>query len=152
MHRALLALLVGGCVLAACGDDDGEAAGSADVVVADAWARSTSAAQSTGAIYFEIESAVDDTLVSASVPASIADRAELHEHVMNDDGSMVMRELGGGLVLQGGERVAFEPGGMHVMLVDLAAPLEVGQTFELTLDFARSEPIVVPITVFETEP
>jgi copper(I)-binding protein len=153
VRRALLALLVGAWALTGCGDDDDPADGdAADVVVSDAWARSTAAAQTTGAVYFDVESSADDTLVSASVPASIAAAAELHEHVMNDDGSMVMRELDDGLVLEAGEPAAFEPGGLHVMLVDLAAPLEVGQSFELTLDFANADPVVVPVTVYETEP
>ena len=122
------------------------------MIVSDAWARSTSAAQTTGAVYFEVESSADDTLLTASVPASIAAGAGLHEQVTNDDGSMVMRELGDGLVLEAGESTSFEPGGLHVMLVELAAPLEVGQTFDLTLDFADADPIVVPVTVYETEP
>ena len=29
---------------------------------------------------------------------------------------------------------------------------EVGQTFDLTLEFAESDPVVVPVTVYETEP
>jgi copper(I)-binding protein len=152
VRRGLVALVVGAWASTACGGGDEAGAGHADVTVTDAWARSTSAAESNGAVYFVIESDADATLVSASVPSSIAERAELHEHVMNDDGSMVMRELDDGLALEGGEPASFEPGGLHVMLIDLAAPLDVGETFDLTLELGDADPVVVPVTVYETEP
>ena len=38
----------------------------------------------------------------------------------------------------GGRSGEFEPGGLHVMLVDLAGPLESGSSFELTLTFATA--------------
>ena len=152
MRRALLALLVGAWALTGCGDDDEAGAGNSQVTVTEAWARSTAAAQTTGAVYFSVESDSDDTLVSASVPASIAARAELHEQLANDDGSMVMRSLTDGLPLTAGQPAVFEPGGLHVMLVDLAAPLAIGERFDLTLDFDAADPVIVPITVYETEP
>jgi copper(I)-binding protein len=153
VRPTLLALLVAAWALTGCGGDDGEAgAGSSPVTVSDAWARSTTSAQTTSAVYFSVESDSDDTLVRASVPASIAARAELHEHAANDDGSMVMRALTDGLPLTAGQPAVFEPGGLHVMLVDLAAPLAIGETFELTLDFEVADTMIVPITVYETEP
>jgi copper(I)-binding protein len=153
VRRALLALLAGVWALIGCGGDDDEpGAGNAPVTVTDAWARSTSAAQTTGAVYFSVESDSDDTLVSASVPSSIAARAELHEQVANDDGSMVMRALTDGLALTAGQPAVFEPGGLHVMLVDLAAPLVIGATFDLTLGFDHADAVSVPVTVYETEP
>jgi len=153
VRRAVLALLAGVWALTGCGGGDDEpGAGNAQVTVTDAWARSTSAAQTTGAVYFSVESDSDDTLVSASVPSSIAARAELHEQTANDDGSMVMRALTDGLALTAGQPAVFEPGGLHVMLVDLAAPLVIGATFDLTLGFDHADAVSVPVTVYETEP
>ena len=41
----------------------------------------------------------------------------------------------------------FEPGGYHVMLIDLVKPLEVGQTVPVTLTFAKAGTIEVTATV-----
>lgn len=70
---ALLAL-----VLAACGGGDG-------VTVDDAWARTSAAGQTNGAVYFDLTVDADDMLLGASVPADVAVRAEIHEVVPADD-------------------------------------------------------------------
>ncbi len=44
-----------------------------------------------------------------------------------DGGVMKMRPVEGGLEIKPGETVTFKPGGYHVMLVDLKAPLQAGQ-------------------------
>ena len=46
-----------------------------------------------------------------------------------------------------GGSVAFEPGGLHVMLLDLPDPLEIGETFDLTLTTADGVEIIVPVEV-----
>ena len=63
-----------------------------------------------------------------------------------------MRELSDGLALSGGETVSFEPGGYHVMLPELTGPLEVGDEFELTLEFANAGAVTVTVEVAETAP
>jgi copper(I)-binding protein len=68
------------------------------------------------------------------------------------DGAMVMRELADGLTLEGGETVSFEPGGYHVMLLDLAAPLAVGDEIELTLDFAEAGATTLTVEVAASAP
>lgn len=67
-------------------------------------------------------------------------------------GAMVMRELADGLALTGGETVSFEPGGHHVMLLDLAAPLSVGDEIELRLQFAEAGETSVTVEVAESAP
>ena len=54
--------------------------------------------------------------------------------------------------LPAGEAVVFEPGGLHVMLVDLAGPLESGSSFELTLTFAIAAPKTVTVDVRDEAP
>ena len=68
---------------------------------------------------------------------------------MTDDtmaGSMTMQEVDS-IAIPAGEKVALEPGGYHVMLMELAKPLEVGSTFELTLTFAKAGDITVEVEV-----
>jgi len=51
-----------------------------------------------------------------------------------------------------GEAVVFEPGGNHVMLEGLAASLERGDRFALTLDLATGEDVVVDVVVADNPP
>jgi copper(I)-binding protein len=176
MQRGLTLLSLAALALAACGSGDD------DVTIENAWARTTAAGQTTGAIYFDLTVAEDDTLVGASVPASVAADAQVHEVVMADmsgddmsgdemsgdmsgdemsgdemsgddmSGAMTMRELTDGLPLTGGETVAFEPGGYHIMLIDVAQPLEVGDEIELTLDFANADDQTITVEVAESAP
>ena len=183
MKRIGPLLLTAAVALSACGSGDD------DVTVADAWARASAPSQTTGAIYFDLTVADDDTLVGASVPSSVATRAEIHEVVMVDDsmddmseemsgddigddemddmemsegsddmsstdmsGQMRMQEVPDGLALTGGETVSFEPGSYHVMLPELVEPLEIGDEFELTLDFAEADDVTITIQVAETAP
>lgn len=66
-------------------------------------------------------------------------------------GMMMMREVDG-VALPAGERVVFEPGGYHLMLIGLAAPLEVGTTFDIELEFATAAPMTVTFEVRDDAP
>jgi copper(I)-binding protein len=100
--------------------------------VEGAWVRSNP--NLMGAAYMVITSPVADELIAASVDPTIAGTIEVHEVVM--DGKMMrMREVDG-IPLPAGEVVALEPGGYHLMLLDMPAMLAPGTTVELTLTFA----------------
>jgi periplasmic copper chaperone A len=167
MKRALMMVGVAALALTACGSSDGSApapgAAVGVVAVSGAWARTSAAGQSQGAVYFEISAAAVDTLLGVSVPASVAGTAEIHEVVAvdapvdtmaGDTGEMVMtmRQVEGGLALPAGDTVTFGPGGFHVMLFDLVEPLAAGATFDLTLQFAHADPVTVPVVVADTAP
>ena len=154
-------------ILASCG-------GSDPVTVSDAWARSSPSGVTMGAAYFDITSVDDDSLVAVSVSSDVAARAEIHEvvkamdmgddemhdhdmgddemhdHDMGDDGmhdgAMSMQEMDA-LELPAGTLVQLVPGGYHIMLIDLAKPLVVGETFDLTLDFDEAPDLTVTVEV-----
>ena len=142
--------LVAAVVLAACGS--GGDSTREPIAISDAWALATGVGQPNGAVYFTITSAADDTLQHVSVPDTVADHTELHEAVTSADGAVGMQQMTSGVPLGAGTAVTFTPGGMHVMLVDLAQPLVVDDTFEITLDFARADPITLPVVVVESAP
>ena len=107
-----------------------------------------------GAAYFDITSADDDSLVAGSVSSDVAARAEIHEVVkamdmgddeMHDD-AMSMQEMDA-LELPAGTLVQLAPGGYHIMMIDLAKPLVVGETFDLTLDFDQAPDLTVTVEV-----
>jgi hypothetical protein len=75
----------------------------------------------------------------------VADRAELHESDMQD-GVMRMRAVEAVEVPAHGQ-AALEPGGLHVMLIGLKAPLEEGGSFALTLVFENAGEVEVVTTI-----
>jgi copper(I)-binding protein len=150
-----LLVIVACAAVTACGGGGGGGGGSAasdGVEVGSAWARASVPGQTVGAVYFEIESASTDTLLAASVPASVAGDVELHRSAVDDDQLGAMGEVEGGLVLAAGDTVSFEPGGLHVMLVDLVAPLVPGASLPLTLEFAKAAPLMLDVPIAETPP
>lgn len=136
MRTTLLAVAVLALVAGACGGSDG-------IGVAGPWARTSPAMANAGAVYMTLTSAEGDALVGATVDPSIAAEAQIHETVMmgsGDDamaGAMKMQPVAR-LDLPAGQPVALEPGGYHIMLIDLASLLELGQKFDVTLQFEKS--------------
>ena len=62
------------------------------------------------------------------------------------DGAMTMQPVDS-IELPAGEEVALEPGGYHIMLLDLVAPLEVGDTFDIVLTFENAGEVTVTAEV-----
>lgn len=179
---AAAGLVAGALLLAGCGSDDTSSSDTtapattapattttvaAELQITDAWARQSPMGTTAGAVYLTITSPIDDALVGASVPTSVAGTTEVHETVAAGEPGMTTTTggdmaattaatsdattttMGGGsdsmtmrpvdsIALPAGEAVALEPGGFHIMLLDLVAPLEVGQRIEVTLTFAEA--------------
>jgi hypothetical protein len=102
----------------------------AQTTVKDAWVRGTVPQQKATGAFFQISSAAGGKLLSASSPA--AGVVEIHEMAM-DGTTMRMRALPNGLDLPAGKAVELKPGGFHVMLLDLKAPLKAGESVDLSL-------------------
>lgn len=170
--------LAAGLFVAACGDDDdAEPAGTesgAGIVVADAWARSSPTLATAGAAYMMITNTGggDDALVSVEVADTVAARAELHEtRAAGADGmgdtATTMSAPGGGassttpmmemvpvdrIDVPAGGAALLEPGGLHIMLLELVEPLEEGDDVELTLSFEVAGEMVVTAVVGDGAP
>ncbi|MGC4813333.1 copper chaperone PCu(A)C [Micromonospora sp. DT228] len=74
----------------------------------------------------------DVTVTSATTTVS---SMELHEMAMKD-GTMVMRQKQGGIVVKAKGTHALEPGGDHLMLMNLTKPVQAGDEVTFTLTFA----------------
>lgn len=129
------------------------AAGAQDATIGSlaidhAWSRATPPAAKTGAGYLTIENkgSADDRLTGAAIDPTLADAAELHSMTM-DNGVMRMRPVEGGVVLPAGQTVALAPGGIHIMLMGLKAPLKEGQTLPLALTFEKAGTAMVDLEV-----
>ena len=101
-----------------------------NVTVTDAWARATVQGQKATGAFMKITAKDNAKLISVSSPA--AGVVEIHEMKMEKD-VMKMSALPNGLDLPAGKAVELKPGGYHVMLMDLKAPLTKDDTVPLTL-------------------
>lgn len=99
------------------------------VQVRDAWAPP---GQHATGVFMTLSAKGDVKLVAVATP--VAGVAEVHQMKMVGD-IMQMRTVPGGLHLPAGQAVVLKPGGSHVMLMDLKAPLLKGGSIALTLFF-----------------
>ncbi|WP_207485878.1 copper chaperone PCu(A)C [Arenibaculum pallidiluteum] len=122
-----------------------ETASAGEVRITRAWARATAPSAPTGAAYVTLVNggSQPDRLVSATSP--VAERVEIHTH-LHEGGVMRMREVEGVDLAPGAEAV-FGPGGLHLMLMGLRQPLRRGESFPLTLTFARGAAATVTVSV-----
>ena len=103
-----------------------------NVTVTDAWARATVQGQKATGAFMKIIAKDNAKLVGVSSP--VAGVAEIHEMKMDKD-VMRMNALPNGLDLPAGKAVELKPGGYHVMLMDLKAPLAKDSTVPVSLTF-----------------
>lgn len=125
-------------------------AGEGDIAIADVWARASPPMAKNGAAYMTLSNTGDAADRLLSVGTDVAERAELHNHVVKD-GVAVMGEMDA-VEIEPGAPVAFRPGGMHVMLISLESPLNAGDSFDMTLSFAEAGEITVEVPVHHSEP
>lgn len=86
-----------------------------------------------------------DRLLRVSTPA--AQRVELHTMSVDAQGVMRMREIDA-IELAPGAKVTMQPGmGMHLMLIGLKQPLKAGDSFPITLEFAKAGKVELKLGV-----
>lgn len=137
----LMILIIIGGVFTAC--TSSSAGGK--LQVQNAWARPGQAG-GTSAVYFVINAGGEaDTLLSASCGA--AEASELHMSKM--DGDKMMMEPQQNVPVPANQTVTFEPGGLHVMLLNLKNDLKAGETLPVTLTFEKAGTIEIKADVKE---
>lgn len=151
--KTKLALAAVALSLAACNQPEqaktpaADAAGpvaAAAVVATGAWCRPSPNGAKAGGCYVTLKAATNDRLTGGSTPA--AGSLQVHEMTI-EDGMMKMGELTQGLPLPADQAVALTPGGNHLMLIGLTAPLVEGSTVPLTLQFASAPAVTVQAEV-----
>jgi len=131
-------LLVAGVSLSlACGTDtlpaDPPVAVKGGLEIYHAYAPA-SPAPDVASLYFTIANAgqLPDTLTAVRTSAGMA---MLHDMVM--EGGLSKMQHVPTIAIAAGDTLRLVPGSYHVMLSQLARPLEVGNTISVTLQFAR---------------
>lgn len=129
MFSRLLPLLVAAVLtLAACGGGDpDEGTQAAGIATANAWVKATDTDMSAAFMVVSNSAEKDATVVG--VATDLTDTAELHE---TRDAKMLPVES---FTVPAGGSLLLEPGGDHVMLMELAKPIEPGAKITFTLEF-----------------
>ena len=104
---------------------------TAPVQVDQAWARASVQGQSGTGAFMTLTAREPLSLVGVATP--VAGVAEVHEMKMEGE-VMKMRAIPA-LELPAGKPVQLKPGGYHLMLMDLKAPLKVDTHVPMTLRF-----------------
>ncbi|WP_415183672.1 copper chaperone PCu(A)C [Phaeovulum sp.] len=110
-------------------------AGDLEIIHAHIPALSPVAKSAAGYMVISNEGKSADRLIGVETPA--AEAASVHETDFGSDGVARMRALDG-LAIDAGDIVTLEPGGMHVMLMGLTAPLKAGDVVPATLVFEHA--------------
>lgn len=121
------------------------AADSSLITAQAVWARATAPNATVGAVFLTLTNQGDkpDKLIAAQTSA--ASRVELHQTKKQDQ---VVTMVHVPEILIGAKGAAtLEPGGMHLMLMDLTQPLMVGSSFEIELRFGHAKPLKVPVQI-----
>jgi protein SCO1/2 len=124
-----LFLLLITAVFSACAPTQTETEAEA-LQVSGAWVRP---ADIMSAAYLQITNHGRSAQQLVGVDTAVAESAEIHETQMDGD-LMKMRPVEA-VQIPAGETVQLKPGGEHIMLVGLTAPLVAGDTIMLTLTF-----------------
>lgn len=116
-----------------------------DITVDAPFARASAGAATVGAVFMNLKNsgATADALVAAESP--VAARAELHTHIR--EGDIIRMRPVQAIDVPAGGAVSLQPGGLHVMLIDLRQPLKQGEVFPLTLTFAETGALTIQVSV-----
>jgi copper(I)-binding protein len=142
MLRHLFTLLAAGALAAAA---HAHPYSVGNLIIGHPWSRPTASGIPTGVAYLSItnKGSQQDTLIGASTPA--AARVEFHRTSL--EAGMARMRPAGAVVVEPNATITAEPGGLHLMLVDLKAPLVAGTSVPLVLQFKSAGLITVQLKV-----
>lgn len=114
------------------------------IKIENAYTRATAPGQQVAGGFLKIENkGAADQLVSASSP--VAGEVQLHEMAMEGN-VMKMRQVKDIPVPANGS-VELKPGGLHIMFMNIKAPLAAGETVPVKLKFAKAGDVEVKMPV-----
>jgi len=128
------------------------AAADGDLAVENAWTRAASASadDDSASIFFSLCNTGQRTVDLIGVRTDIASIETLHRTNLGVTGVARMSAVPE-LRVAPGASVTLEPGGMHVMLIDLEAPLVEGTTLPLRLTFYDGDDLTVEVPILAAD-
>jgi periplasmic copper chaperone A len=122
----------------------------AKLTVQGAYARASHGPNSAIFMTIQNDGSEDATLTGAKVSPDICKSSELHTHIQEGD-VFKMREVKS-LAIPAKSILVLEPGGNHIMLMNLRKPLKDGQSINIKLVFKDTpmQSISVPVRSIST--
>ena len=124
---------------------------NAPVAVEGAWLRPVASAGGNTAAYFVLCNNGDAPVAIVGASSGIASATEIHR-TERDENDVVRMAPAGDVTIAPGDHAIFEPGGLHVMLMGVTAPLEEGASQPLILQLADGDVVELFATVQRTPP
>ncbi|MCG6200258.1 copper chaperone PCu(A)C [Psychromonas antarctica] len=109
------------------------------------FARATPPHAKNGAAFMMIHNAAKNDINLIAASSDIAERVELHNHVMQD-GLMKMRQVKQISIPAGGQQ-KLQPGGYHIMFLHLKQQLKDGESVAIQLHFDNGEILSVTLPI-----
>jgi copper(I)-binding protein len=130
-------------LIAACGARNQQP--EVAITVADAWVRPALVSGNTAA-YMRITNHTDTPITLTSITADFAGIVQIHQTVVENDMAH-MQHLENGMRIGAGETLTLQPGGYHVMLMNVQQALNEGETVSLGLTFDNGETLTIEAEV-----
>jgi copper(I)-binding protein len=144
MRRNILALTIVATSLGLGFSVHAQEAKVGSIKIENAYTRSTVPGQQVAGGFMKIENKGGvDQLISASSP--VAGEVQLHEMAMEGN-VMKMRQVKD-IAVPAGATVELKPGGLHLMFMNIKAPLAAGETVPVKLKFAKAGEVEVKMPV-----
>ena len=113
------------------------AAAASPIRIENPWSRATAPGQVVGGGFMTIVNTGNTADRLVSVTSAAAAEVQIH-HTSMDGGVMRMRQLSDGLEIPAAGRVELKPRGLHLMFMQLKAPLDVVSSFPVQLQFEKA--------------
>ncbi len=125
--------------------------GCSSVYFLDPWARPAVPGAPNSAAYGLLVNLTDTDQLLISASTDVSEVVELHEMIMGEGDVMQMRPVDPGIAVPAGGATLLQPGGLHIMLINLNGELPAGETIDLGLIFDDGEEIALTAPVREPE-
>ena len=146
---AIFAVLFGTVSLTGCAPEATNELPKTGIIIEDAWVRASEYSAEAGGmtgIFAKITNKGDKTITLVGGSTEAAMMVQTHEVV---DG--MMQEKKGGIEIHVGQTVTLQPGGLHIMLMNLTKPIVVGDKIDFTFKFDKADSQTFTLTAKESE-
>jgi copper(I)-binding protein len=114
---------------------DGAATAADAFSVTDPWIKAVTAEEGMTGVFGVLANGSDEEITVVSAAYDAAGMVELHE-VVSEGTDATMREKEGGFPIPAGGSATLEPGGDHIMLMELTEDLQPGAEATVTVEFS----------------
>jgi len=118
---------------------------SKDIFISNAWVQAMPPSQTNTAVYMVITNNSPKEAVIVSASSDIAGATEIHQ--MSEMNGMMNMAMAADLHIPAQGKLTLQPGGFHIMLIDLKKPINKGDTVPVTLHFQDGSSMIVKANV-----